>query len=79
MAKSTAFNPRTWVDGLARNLAVIVSGALGAFLAIPTHYEADYQANPLAQPKVALPENAREQLRQRIRFGQFEGGMMRSQ
>jgi len=37
------------------------TGALVGFLAIPTHDEADYQANPLAEPKVALPENARVQ------------------
>jgi probable HAF family extracellular repeat protein len=42
------------------------TGALVAFLAIPTHDGEDCEANPLAGRKVALPENVREQRRPRF-------------
>jgi probable HAF family extracellular repeat protein len=45
------------------------TGALVAFLAIPIHDGDGCQAGPLAEQKVALPENIRKQLQRRFSIG----------
>jgi probable HAF family extracellular repeat protein len=55
------------------------TGASPQFLAVPTDGGDDCEADPSGGQKVALPENVREQLRQRRGFGRIASGTMRQE
>lgn len=55
------------------------TGDTPAYLAVPAHGRGHCKAGSSAGQRVILPENAREQLRQRKGFGPFRTGPMRPQ
>jgi hypothetical protein len=75
-----AINDRGEIAGLG---CVISNGTCSteqlALLAAPCDDEGDCEARSSPSQKIILPENVREQLRQRHGFGRFGAGLMRPQ